>query len=348
MAPLLPSPLSQSLPPATRMTFNSLLQFLPLPSSLALMRIAIVGVGAVGGAFGARLVDAGHEVTFIARGATLTALQTAGLSLESVDGDLLLPRVNATDNPSSVGPVDVVLVTVKSTQVESIATQLRPLIGPTTAVIPLQNGVESSALLARVLGEGHVLEGLARLIAEQDAPGRIKHTAVTPMMEFGPRSTTPVDAPARTQIAPFAAALNAAGLHALTPVRMDLALWEKFLFIDPFGTVGAATRAPIGIMRSVPETRALLDLCLREVRAVGAAVGVALGDEAIERTWQRYDMLPPESTASMQRDLMAGRPSELELQTGSVVRLGRAHRVPTPAHDVLYAVLLPGNSRGTA
>ncbi|MEQ1691599.1 MAG: 2-dehydropantoate 2-reductase [Gemmatimonas sp.] len=305
------------------------------------MRIAIVGVGAVGGAFGARLAHAGNDVTFIARGATLVALKTSGLFLDSVDGNLHLPNVSATDDPSSVGPVDVVLVCVKSTQIDAVAPTLLPLIGPRTAVIPLQNGVEASARLAQVLGDGHVLDGLARLIAEQTAPARISHTAVTPMMEFGARSATPADAPAREQIVPFAEALRAAGLHAHSPEQMELAMWEKFLFIDPFGTVGAATRAPIGVMRSVPETRALLDACLREVRAVGAGVGVALGDDAVERTWARYDMLPVEGTASMQRDIMAGRHSELELQTGSVIRLGRQHGVPTPVHDVLYAVLKP-------
>lgn len=309
------------------------------------MRIAIIGVGAVGGAFGARLAHAGQDVTFIARGATLKALRSSGLILESVDGNLHLPSVAASDDPSTVGVMDVVLVCVKSTQIEAVAPTLRSLIGPGTAVIPLQNGVEASAILAEVLGDEHVLEGLARLIAEQTKPGRISHTAVTPVMEFGARSATPDNALARDQIAPFAAALKAAGLQALTPDRMDVALWEKFLFIDPFGTVGAATRAPIGVMRVVPETRALLDSCVREVHAVGAAAGVPLEEDAVKRTWVRYDALPPGSMASMQRDIMAGRPSELEGQTGSVLRLGLRYGVPTPVHEVLYALLRPSTMR---
>jgi len=159
--------------------------------------------------------------------------------------------------------------------------------------------------------------------------------------EFGVRRSTPPDAPARTQIAPLAAAINAAGMHAITPEHMDIALWEKFLFIDPFGTVGAATRSPMGEMRAVPETRALLSACMAEIRAIGIAAGVPLAEDVLDRTWERYDSLPPQSTASMQRDIMAGRRSEFELQTGSVVRMGRQHGVPTPAHDVLYAVLAP-------
>ncbi len=305
------------------------------------MRIAIIGAGALGGTVGARLLQSGQDVIFIARGSTLATIRASGLVLDSCDGDLRLPTVNVTDDIASVGVVDVVLVTVKSTQIEAIAPTLRPLIGPNTAVIPLQNGVEAAAQLASVLGEAHVMEGLARVIAELAGPGHIKHAAVTPVLEFGPRTQTPPDAPARAQLARFADALTGAGLHPVLPDRMDLAIWEKFLFIEPFGTVGAATRAPIGAMRSVPETRALLVACMTEIRAVALASGVDLGDAAMERTLGRYDMLPPESTASMQRDLMAARPSEFELQTGSVVRLGRTLGVPTPVHDVLYASLLP-------
>jgi 2-dehydropantoate 2-reductase len=305
------------------------------------LRIAVIGAGAVGGIFGGRLQQAGHDVTFVARGATLAALRERGLQLDSVDGDLTLSAVKATDDPSTIGVVDVVLVCVKSTQVTSVAPTLRPLVGPDTAVIPLQNGVEASAMLASVLGDQHVLEGLARVIAEQVGPAHIKHPAVTPVIEFGARSATPADARPLQQIARFAAAVTGAGMHAITPPHMEQAQWEKFLFIDPFGTVGGATRAPIGVMRIVPETRALLDACVHEVRAVAAAYGVSLSDEVVARTWHRYDTLPPESTASMQRDLMAGRPSEFELQTGSVVRLGRAKGVATPAHELLYAVLAP-------
>lgn len=309
------------------------------------MRIAIIGAGAVGGTVGARLAHAGHDVTFVARGASLAALRANGLQLDSVDGDLHLPTVHATDNAATIGEVDVVLVTVKSTQIEALALSLRPLMGADTAVIPLQNGVEAGAQLARVLGDDHVMDGLARVIAELLAPGHVKHAAVTPVLEFGPRAAMSATAPARAQLSAFAEALTGAGMVAVLPEHMDRALWEKFLFIEPLGTVGAATRVSLGAMRTVPETRALLDTCLAEVRAVALAAGVQLGEAAITRTWKRYDTLPADTFASMQRDLMAGRPSEFELQTGSVVRLGRALGVPTPTHDVLYATLLPGTRR---
>jgi 2-dehydropantoate 2-reductase len=309
------------------------------------MRIAVIGAGAVGGTFGARLAQAGEDVTFVARGATLAALRQSGLHLDSIDGDLHLASVKATDDPAAVGPVDVVLVAVKATQLAAVAPTLRPLLGPATAVVPLQNGVEASAQLAGDLGDAHVLEGLCRVMAEQTAPGRLRHLALTPVLEVGTRGQMPAEAPARRQLEPLVRAVTKAGMTALQPERMDVALWEKFLFIEPFGTVGGATRAPMGAMRALPATRGLLDACLREVQAVGVASGVPLSDEALGRTWSRYEGLPPGSTASMQRDLMAGRPSELEQQTGSVVRLGHRHGVPTPVHDVLLAVLLLAGGR---
>lgn len=305
------------------------------------LRVAVVGAGAIGGVLGARLQQAGHDVVFIARGATLGALQTRGLVLESIDGDLSLPSVQCTDDPGTVGVVDVVLVCVKATQIANLAPSLRPLVGPATAVIPVQNGVEASQLLAAELGDGNVLEGLGRVLVEQVAPGHIRHTAVTPIIEFGPRAGAPVQSAAYAQISRFAAALRSAGLVAQMPDDMGVAQWEKFLFIEPIGAVGAAARVPFGVVRSVPASRALIDAALHEVRNVGRAVGVQWPADAIDRVWARYDSLPADGSTSLQRDLMAERPSEFEAQTGAVVRIGRAHGVPTPVHDVLYAVLLP-------
>ena len=305
------------------------------------LRVAVVGAGAIGGVLGARLQQAGHDVVFIARGATLAALRARGLILESIDGDLTLPSVHATDDPSAVGVVDIVLVCVKATQIAGLVPSLRPLVGAATAVIPVQNGVEASELLAAALGNDNVLEGLGRVLVEQVEPGHIRHTAVTPIIEFGRRAGASVQSPAYAQIERFAAALRGAGLVAELPDDMRLAQWQKFLFIEPIGAVGATARVPFGDVRSIPETRALLHAALHEVRNVGRAVGVAWPDDAIEQVWARYDSLPVDGLTSLQRDLMAGRRSEFEAQTGAVVRIGRAQGVPTPVHDVLYAVLLP-------
>ncbi|MCO4099314.1 MAG: 2-dehydropantoate 2-reductase [Gemmatimonas sp.] len=305
------------------------------------MRFAVIGAGAVGGVFGARLIVAGHDVTFVARGTTLNVLRTEGLTLESVHGNVHLPSVQVTDDPATIGTVDVVLVGVKATQVAAIAPSLRPLLAPHTAVIPLQNGVEASVLLARELGDAHVLEGVCRVIAGQSAPGRIRHMAVVPHLEFGVRAGHPPAAAVGGAIPSIADAINGAGMQALVSADMAVALWEKFLFIEPIGLVCAAADESFGTVRSVPETRALVDAALDEVIAVGRRVGVEWPADAKANVWKRYDSLPPDERTSMARDLEARRPSEFDAQTGAVVRLGAQYGVPTPVHDVLRALLLP-------
>ncbi|HCT55574.1 MAG TPA: 2-dehydropantoate 2-reductase [Gemmatimonas aurantiaca] len=305
------------------------------------LRVAVFGVGAVGGVFGARLAQAGHDVWFIARGATRDALRANGLRLDSVDGDLHLEQVQVTDDPSQVGPVDVVLVGVKATQVTGVAPSMRALLGPNTVVIPLQNGVEASVRLADALGAEHVLEGLCRVIAAQAGPGHIRHPAVTPVLEFGARQGSTLPEATAAMIPVVADAMRGAGINTLVPADMTTALWEKFLFIEPIGVVGAASHQPYGTVRSVPETRALTDQAIEEVIAVGRAVGVQWPADAKEQIWKRYDSLPPNEFTSMARDLIAERPSEFDAQTSAVVRLARQRGVSTPVHDVLHALLLP-------
>ena len=309
------------------------------------LRIAVIGAGAVGGTVGARLAAAGHDTWFLVRESTRAHLAAHGLRLDSCDGDLQLPQVQAASDASIIGPVDVVLVCVKATQVEAIAPTLRPLLQQHTVVIPTQNGVEAGVQLAAALGEAYVSDGVCRVIAALEGPGHIRHMAVTPVLEFGARSGGALATPVRATAERFAAALREIGLQALLPDDMGVALWEKFLFIEPLGLVGAVARHPYGVVRTIPETRALIDGALDEVIAVGRACGVAWPTDAKARIWQRYDALPPDGYTSMARDLMAGRPSEYDAQTGAVIRLGRSHGVAIPVHEVLHAVMLPGVTR---
>ncbi len=304
------------------------------------LRVAVFGVGAVGGVFGARLARAGHDVWFIARGATRDALEAGGLKVDSVEGNIHLQSVHVTDDPSEVGFVDVVLVGVKATQVSGVAASMRALIGKTTMVIPLQNGVEASSQLAAVLGPDHIMEGLCRVVAEQTAPGHIRHMALTPILEFGVRAGATASIVA-AGIPAVAAAISAAGIRVKIQEDMAVASWEKFLFIEPMGAVGAATRKPFGVVRSIPETRALVDAVLDELMAVGRSAGVNWPEDAKAGVWKLYDGMPPTEFTSMARDLIAGRPSEFDAQTAAVVRLARQYTVSTPVHDVLYAILLP-------
>jgi 2-dehydropantoate 2-reductase len=305
------------------------------------MRIAVIGAGAVGGLLGARLQQAGHDVSFVARGSTCAHLQSHGLIIDSIDGNVRLPQITVTDDPATIGAVDLVLVSVKATQVAAVAPSLRPLIGANTAVIPMQNGVEAGVHLAAALGAGHVLEGVARVIAALAGPGHVSHTAVTPVVEFGPRAGAPLASAVAAQLPAIDAALRGAGLVPMQPADMAIASWEKFLFIEPMGVVSAASRQSFGTVRSVPELRALTDSALEELIAVGRAVGVAWPTDAKTRVWERYDSLPPDSTTSLARDLMAGRPSEFDAQTGAIVRLASAHGVAVPVHRTLHAILLP-------
>jgi 2-dehydropantoate 2-reductase len=300
------------------------------------MKIAIFGTGAVGGYFGGRLAQSGQDVTFIARGPTLAALQQNGLRVESLNGDFTLHPVQATDNLAEVGPVDAILVTVKSWQVTEAAAAIRPLVGPDTAVIPLQNGVEAPDQLAAVLGPNHVLGGLCTIIAAIIAPGHVRHTGIEPHILFGELDNRPSQRAEQLR-----QAFAQAGVQATIPPDIHAALWGKFLFVTSWGSVGAITRAPVGVIRTLPETRAMLEQAMNEIYQVAQASSIHLPAAIIAERMAFIDSLPPAGTTSMQRDIAAGRLSELEEQTGAVVRLGRAANVATPLYHFIYSSLLP-------
>jgi len=304
------------------------------------LRFAIVGVGAVGGYFGGRLAGAGQSVTFIARGKTLRALHTDGLHIESPEGDVALSDIHATDQPSGVGPVDTIILGVKAWQVPEVAETLRPMVGPQTAILPLQNGVEAADQLSAALGGEHVLGGMCRIVAMKVEPNRIKHIGVEPFIAVGELDNRPSD-----RVAALVGALQNAGIAAKTPPDIHVSIWNKFLFIAAVSGVGAVTRVPLGVIRSVPETRELVVRAMHEVRAVAAAKGVSLADDVVDKTMAFLDGMLPESTTSMQRDIMEGLPSELEPIIGAVVRIGRDLGVATPVHQFIHAGLLPMEER---
>jgi 2-dehydropantoate 2-reductase len=300
------------------------------------MRIAVFGVGGVGGYFGGRLAQTGEDVVFIARGAHLQALQTHGLRVESVLGDFVVQPVQATDDPTHVGVVDAVLVGVKAWQVSEVAEAMRPLVGPTTCVVPLQNGVEAPGQLAAVLGASQVVGGLCGLASFVVAPGHIRHAAAEPFVKFGELDNRP-----SARLDHLRHTFVRAGVTTEIPSDIQRELWMKFLFITPCSGLGALTRSPIGIWRSVPETRQMSEQAMHEVLAVGHARGIALPADALRTILAQVDSVSPEVTVSMQRDVMAGRPSELDAQIGAVVRLGQEVRVATPLHAFIYGSLLP-------
>jgi len=301
------------------------------------MKICIYGAGAVGGYFGGRLSQAGHDVTFVARGKTLDAIAANGLQVESINGDFSIHPAKATDRPEEIGSVDLVLCCVKSWQVSDVADKMRSLLAPETVVIPLQNGVEAHNILSQILGSGHVLPGLCKLITMTESPGQVRHTGADPYLAFGEmdgRISRRAD-----QIGQAIAKSKGVTVHVSQNILAQL--WRKFMLIAPWSGVGALTRSPIGVIRSLPETRELLLDSIREVFEVAQASGIEIEEKAVNDTIDFIDQLPQEGTASMQRDIMDGLPSELNEQSGAIVRYGKIVGVQTPVNRFIYHSLLP-------
>jgi 2-dehydropantoate 2-reductase len=307
------------------------------------MRVAVVGAGGVGGYFGGKLAHSGVDTIFIARGATLDALRTRGLRVESIEGDFTLDPVNATDDPSSAGIVDAILVCVKAWQIPEAASRLAPMIGPDTIVVPMENGIDAPDVLAPIVGREHVLGGLCGIVSFVAEPGHIKHIAAEPFVMFGELDNRESDRAIRLRDA-----FRNAKVKADVPRDILHSMWTKFLFIVPMSAIGALTRVPIAVWREMPELRAIAEDSLREMIAIAKARGVDPGDDALQRTMERYDNMAPNSTSSLQRDVMDGKPSELDAQIGAVVRLARESGVPAPVAGFLYYCLLPQEEKARA
>lgn len=298
------------------------------------MRFAVIGAGGIGGYFGGRLATAGHDVWFVARGEHLDAIREEGLLVSSVSGDFVVRPAFATSDPAEVGPVDVVLLGVKTWQVPEVAATLGPLMGPDTAVITTQNGVEAPGQVAAVVGESAVLPGVAKVFTSIEGPGHIQHSG-------GPGSLSVAEWDNRPsqRVERLREALAGAGIPSPVPQDIWVELWAKVLFVEPFGALGAALEVTMGELRSPASRRALLEDTMREVEAVARARQVDLPDDIVARTLSFIDQQPADATSSLQRDLVAERPSELDAWTGAIVRLGAAADVPVPIHRVLFEVL---------
>jgi 2-dehydropantoate 2-reductase len=300
------------------------------------MRIAVVGTGGVGGGFGAALAKAGADVTFIARGAHLAAMKSQGLKVMSERGDTHLVPTRATDNPAEIGKVDIVLFCVKLWDVESAGQHIRPLIGPDTAVIPLQNGIDAAERLIPILGSDAVMGGVAQISASITEPGVIRQVGTFMRMIFGE-----FDGARSKRAEDFLAICLKAGFDATLSGQILTDLWMKFILLASNASMMAATRQPIGKLRDDPDLRPLFVSAYREVVDVGRAKGVALPADAVERTLDLTGHMPPAMKASMAIDLDRGNRLELPWLGGKVVELGREFGVPTPTHSMMAAMLKP-------
>ncbi len=300
------------------------------------MRIAVVGVGGTGGYFGGLLARAGRDVTFVARGATLAALRTQGLTVKSrVEGAFTVP-VRATDDPGGVGPVDLVLFCVKAYDMAEAAAAIRPLIGPDTAVISVQNGIDNEERIARAVGSRPVIGAVAGVSAQVEAPGVITVTQEPGWLEFGELAggTSP-----RTER--LLEAVRGAGFAVRQHPDISVRLWEKFIFICAFSGVTSLTRLPIGAILRCGEARQLYRGVMEEAATVGRARGAALPEDCVERWFRMSGEVNPSTHGSMYYDLMAGRRLEVEELNGTVVRLGTEHGVATSLNFAIHAALKP-------
>jgi len=307
------------------------------------LRIAIFGAGGIGGYLGGRLSQAGEEVVLIARGEHLQAIKEHGLRVDSIKGDFVATPALATDNPTEAGPVDAVILGVKAWQVLDAAKAMRPMIEPETFVVPMQNGVEATAQLASVLGEKSVVVGLGGLVSYIVGPGHILHAGGEPYVSFGESDNSTSE---RTQN--LLEAFKNAGVTANIPANIQAALWAKLALMAVNSGIGAITRVPTGQWRSVAGSWKMAQQVAQEVLAVAASKGIVMPSDSLASTVARLEASAPNSTSSMQRDLMEGRFSELEVQTGAVVRLGLEAGVPTPVNTFIYNSLPPQemNARG--
>lgn len=299
------------------------------------MKILVMGSGGVGGYFGGRLAAAGNDVTFVARGAHLAAIKRDGLKLDSQLGQAVVKPANAVAEAGQAarGP-EIVLFATKLGDTERAAQSLAPVVSDATTIITFQNGVDGAAMIAKVLPGAHVVPGVARIASRISEPGVIEHRSHFADIEFGEPDGKP-----SARLGAFLAACTAAGITASISPDIRRTLWEKLAFLAAFSGLTTLTGHTAGPLRENPTTRGLIEDAVREAIAVARADGVALRADEFERRMQGFDGLPVAMTSSMAHDRSGGRALELPYLSGAVVRLGKAHGVPTPTHDFIVRAL---------
>ena len=298
------------------------------------MRIAVMGAGGVGGCLGALLARDGNDVSLIARGAHLDAIRANGLRLKQDEAEFTVD-IPATSDPTEIGQVDLVLFTVKTYHNAAAIPAIRPLVGPDTAVLTLQNGVECHLLLASALGAGHALPGAYWTASSVESPGVIASVGPVPRLSFGEESggITPRSEAIRD-------VLQSAGVDVeLSPDPLQV-IWSKFVVLSSIAGITSASRTRIREFIRDPRGLQLFTAAMREVDAVGRARGVNLPEGLVERQVEFIHGFP-DFQNSMHADFENGQPTELDALNGSVVRMARETGIPTPVNDFIYAVLLP-------
>ncbi len=298
-------------------------------------KIAVIGCGAVGGYFGGALARAGADVHFLARGQIFNALRDNGLTVKSIKGDFHIKPVQVYDSIEKIGTCDLVILGVKSWQINEISLQLKPLLKPGTTILPLQNGIMAADELGREVGYEFVLGGLCRLFSKQAAPGVIDHFAFEPSVEFGE-----LNGQLSNRCRVIQSLFSAAGVKVVVHDDIQAELWRKLLFICTGGLL-AVTRSDYGPVRSLPQTRQLLQGLLQEIYELACSMGIKLQEDIVARNMAAIDKFPPDTNCSLTRDIWEGKPSELEYQNGTIVRLADEKGIEVPINRFIYYSLLP-------
>jgi len=300
------------------------------------MKIVVIGTGGVGGYYGGLLAQQKNDVTFIARGAHLEAIRKNGLQVKSIFGDFAVVPAKATDNPADAGHADLILFCTKTYDTDKAAEAVKSAVGPETAVLSLQNGVDAVERIGKAVGMEHVIGGATWLSSAVEAPGVIKQVSQFRRIVFGE-----LDGSRSERIQSIHEVLKNTGVTVEVTEDILKILWTKFVFISAASSFGSLTRLPMGDYRSIPETREMITGLMREVEAVARAQEIALDEDVVQKSLDFMDNAAPHIKASMQLDVEGGRRTELESMVGVIGRKGREWNVSTPIADFIYASLLP-------
>ena len=299
------------------------------------MKIAIRGTGGVGGYFGAKLVQAGYDVTFVARGEHLKSIQNNGLTIKSFLGDFKVDNLKATDKITEIDKPDLIIIGVKAWQIKEIRDNIKMILKDNTVILPLQNGVLASEELSESIDKKHILGGLCRIISKIDSPGVIHHIGITPAIIVGE-----LDKSKTERIEKIQEIFITAGIESKISENIEADLWKKFITICVSGLL-AVSNTTYGELRSMKETRRLMIDLLKEIFLLSQKIGAGIETDFVDQAVAFIDSFPYDSTASLTRDVWEKKPSEIEYQNGTVVRFGEKHGIETPINKFVYSCILP-------
>ncbi|MBN1951072.1 MAG: ketopantoate reductase family protein [Bacteroidales bacterium] len=300
------------------------------------MKIAIIGTGGVGGYFGGRLAKAKADVTFLARGEHLKAMLKNGLSVRSIHGDFEVSNVKATDCIREISQPDLVILAVKAWQLKEVREEIAGILHPDTLILPLQNGVLAVQELEEKIDRKHILGGLCSIFSKLESPGVISHFGVKPRIVFGKQDGT-----VNASVSALKKLFDQAGIDSILSEDIEAELWKKFIAICVSGLL-AVTRTTYGEIREIPETRQMMTDLLNEVYLLSQKAGVKIDAGFVEKSVRFIDTFPYDSSSSLTRDVLQGKPSEIEYQNGTVVRLAERYGMEVPVNRFVYYSILPG------